>query len=247
MPVTNTKSACLQPFRLLLLYFLPGIIPTIALMLYYLLGSSTVPAIFVFLVVELLVTLPFFFWLMTQQEQQPLRLTNIKQIIEPQQCVSGKKMTLLCTLLLVWAVGCFVMLSSISSLVQEKAFYWLPQWFDLGDYLINPSQYASYYPYVIWYVMIISSIVFPFAEELYFRGYLMQKTNQLGAWSPIINTMLFACYHLWSIWMVPVRVIATLPLYYFVWKERNLFIGVIVHCLLNLVGDVVLVYPLLFG
>jgi len=36
-------------------------------------------------------------------------------------------------------------------------------------------------------------------EELYFRAYLMKKVAFLGRWAWIVNSLLFAVYHLWQI------------------------------------------------
>ncbi|MGC2768676.1 MAG: CPBP family intramembrane glutamic endopeptidase [Candidatus Acidiferrum sp.] len=35
-------------------------------------------------------------------------------------------------------------------------------------------------------------------EELYFRGYLMKKSAFLGKMNGIVNSVLFALYHLWQ-------------------------------------------------
>ena len=35
-------------------------------------------------------------------------------------------------------------------------------------------------------------------EELYFHGYLMKKIGFLGAWAWVVNSALFALYHVWQ-------------------------------------------------
>jgi membrane protease YdiL (CAAX protease family) len=36
-------------------------------------------------------------------------------------------------------------------------------------------------------------------EELYFHGYLMKKIGFLGAWAWVVNSVLFALYHIWQL------------------------------------------------
>ena len=38
-------------------------------------------------------------------------------------------------------------------------------------------------------------------EELYFRGYLLPRISRLGAWAPLVNTVLFSLYHLFTPWL----------------------------------------------
>ena len=241
----NTAQKGLS-IEVITLFLLPCFLPTLALIFYFNIGDRSIPSTFIFLLFELLITLPLLFFIMTKNEGEPLSIKSIKKIVGKQKRVPIGKFILICVASLIWALLCFVLLKNVTSYIQTNLFGWVPQWFSLGDYLHNRSLYASQYPVMIWSGMLVASIAFPFAEEVYFRGYLLQKTNQFGIWSPVINTTLFALYHIWSIWMVPVRIVAIFPMIYFVWKERNLFLGVVVHFLLNFVGDVVLLYPEIF-
>jgi membrane protease YdiL (CAAX protease family) len=38
-------------------------------------------------------------------------------------------------------------------------------------------------------------------EEMYFRGYLLPRISRLGAWAPLVNTVLFSLYHLFTPWL----------------------------------------------
>jgi hypothetical protein len=70
--------------------------------------------------------------------------------------------------------------------------------------------------------------------------------SSLGAWAPLMGGILMSLYHFWSPWLFFVRVIAITPMVYAVWWKRNLFIGIIAHCLLNLIGDVLMSIPMVF-
>lgn len=58
--------------------------------------------------------------------------------------------------------------------------------------------------------------------------------------------MIMSLYHFWSPWMFIIRVISIMPMVYAVWWKRNVTIGIVAHCLLNMIGDVIMNIPLVF-
>jgi membrane protease YdiL (CAAX protease family) len=152
-------------------------------------------------------------------------------------------------LALAWPVAIFTTVgSALNNLLAEGVFTWLPAWFQLGDYLINPDAYTRSIRIATWVLTIVfGSLIGPAVEELYFRGYLLSRINRFGIAAPVIGTVLFAVYHFWSPSLILTRIIAVLPLSYLVWKKKNVYIGIIAHCLLNLVGDSILAIPAVFG
>jgi membrane protease YdiL (CAAX protease family) len=66
-----------------------------------------------------------------------------------------------------------------------------------------------------------------------------------GRWAPFMNVVLFSLYHFWTPWMFLSRVVLLTPMVYLVWWKRNIYIGMIAHCLLNLIGTAVLFAQLL--
>jgi CubicO group peptidase (beta-lactamase class C family)/membrane protease YdiL (CAAX protease family) len=93
--------------------------------------------------------------------------------------------------------------------------------------------------------LVCSGIVAPVVEELYFRGYLLPRIEQLGRWAPVLNVTLFSFHHFWTPLLNPGRVIALLPLVYLVWRKRNIYLGILVHLILNLVSVIVPVTAML--
>ena len=67
----------------------------------------------------------------------------------------------------------------------------------------------------------------------------------LGWAAPLVGSLLMVVYHFWSPWLIPLRLLAILPMVYFVWWKKNIYISVIAHCLLNVVADVVMTAPIL--
>ncbi len=77
-------------------------------------------------------------------------------------------------------------------------------------------------------------VVLPVTEELYFRGYLLPRMpSELKGWAPVVHSALFALYHTWTPWMFLTRAIGVLPLILVVKRKENIYLGIIVHCLLN--------------
>lgn len=91
-----------------------------------------------------------------------------------------------------------------------------------------------------------TSILDPFVEELYFRGYLLLRIDRFKYWAPFIHTILFTVYHFWSPWLIPIRIIALLPMNYLVYWKKDVKIGVVTHVFLNLIGDSILIFPIFF-
>jgi membrane protease YdiL (CAAX protease family) len=60
---------------------------------------------------------------------------------------------------------------------------------DVPDNIYNFPKFALFF-------LLVGNFV---GEELYFRGYLMKKTAFLGRANWIVNSVLFALYHLWQI------------------------------------------------
>ena len=78
------------------------------------------------------------------------------------------------------------------------------------------------------------------AEEVCFRRRLLPRIFRLGGWAPHINILLFSLYHFFTPWQNPGRILAFTPLYYAVWRKRNIYLGMLVHCAGNLVGGVMM-------
>ena len=92
----------------------------------------------------------------------------------------------------------------------------------------------------------LNGVLDPVTEELYFRGYLLPRMSQLGRWAPLLNVVLFSLYHFWSPWQFFSRIAGVTPVAYAVWWKENVYLGVVVHVLLNTIG-VITVMALVVG
>jgi hypothetical protein len=112
---------------------------------------------------------------------------------------------------------------------------WLPAW------LIDPVPLDAAGPIapgvqltLLVTSLVLSGVVAPVVEELYFRGYLLPRIDRLGWLAPLLSAVLFALYHVWALPAAPGRALGFLPIAYFAWRRRNVSLAILVHCLLNL-------------
>ncbi|MBI9093986.1 MAG: CPBP family intramembrane metalloprotease [Sphaerochaeta sp.] len=104
-------------------------------------------------------------------------------------------------------------------------------------------EYLRQYPQNILLITCIAFvalnvIIGPIIEELFFRGYLTSRISRFGKWAPVIVTVLFSLYHLWLPFNNVFRIVIFLPAAYVTWKERNIYISIVFHCLCNLFSTI---------
>src|SRR5690606_31908649 len=137
---------------------------------------------------------------------------------------------------LIWAAAAFVLLDPyLTAPLRRGLLPLLPGQFLPGKYLSHPQLSSGSMRLTDWAGLLLFSLVVPALEELYFRGYLMDRMRSLRHWAPLVSSVLFAVYHVWSPWMIPVRVIAVLPYVWFSYRYRSVWIAITVHTALNLV------------
>ena len=93
---------------------------------------------------------------------------------------------------------------------------------------------------ILWRTIILTYIfngfLAPIVEEIYFRGFLLPRMNRLGKAAPAVNVALFSISHFFSPHEIITRILGILPFTYAVWFKKNIYIGMVVHCTLNLMG-----------
>jgi len=129
--------------------------------------------------------------------------------------------------------GLIITLMTPISAAMEGWFEWIPQSLRLGMGLSESFMRGKLIQtYALHFVFII--FVAPWVEELYFRGFLLPRMpEKAGKAAPVVHSLLFALYHVWSPWMFLARTLALLPLIYVVRWKRNLKLGIFAHWLIN--------------
>lgn len=137
---------------------------------------------------------------------------------------------------LIGILGCtliYVPLYPLGLFLRNHVFQGLPEWyFDPGFGTSDMDLIAKVFLVGIF----IDGIVGPVVEELFFRGYLLPRMAYLKKWAPILNGTLFGLYHFWQphnyLAIIGVGIIIS----YVVWKKKNVFLGIAIHCTLNILG-----------
>jgi membrane protease YdiL (CAAX protease family) len=163
---------------------------------------------------------------------------SLKGILLYRQPIPFRQYAWLVPVLLVWTAIASTLLYFFAESLRQVLFSWWPTWLNLSVFAQNPTRYSSA---VTWAVVILSAILniaVPITEELYFRSYLLPRIPFGRIWSPLWSAVLFSLYHFWLPWDFFGRVIALLPIIYAVQWKQNVYLSILVHCLLNSLGTI---------
>lgn len=232
----------------IMLHLFPGLVLTMGfLVLAPVLVAMELPALLALILLDAFIVLPLMIVILWYAARKERRQGSEQPFIPYRHALPWHTLLLLSLVSLLWAVLVFALVAPSGDWLRTSIFHWVPAWFDLGHYLESPASYRQAAIIVTWWSgLFVTSLAAPVVEEIYFRGYLLPRIDRLGARAPMVNLVLFAVYHFWSIWYAPVRVLALIPMVYLIWFKRCIYIGIIVHVLLNLVGDHLLTLPVLF-
>lgn len=94
---------------------------------------------------------------------------------------------------------------------------------------------------------VFNGLIGPVTEELYFRGFLLPRIDRYGIWAPVLNTLLFSIYHVWTPWRWPQIAVGFLPLALAAWRTRSIYVSMTAHVIINIIFLVVLTAPFIAG
>jgi len=177
----------------------------------------------------LLILLPFELgWLLYEGKRRTGRI-SLQEVVLYRIPIPSWQYLLWVPVLFVVLGLIFTLMIPVDTLLQERFFAWLPA-LDSG---LHPgiSQSALIVTWIM--VAILGVVAGPIVEEMYFRGYLLPRMGYAGKWAPLLHSLMFGLYHIWTPWKFLTRTLGTLPLVYTV-KWRNLNLAIIVHILVNM-------------
>lgn len=156
-----------------------------------------------------------------------------------------KSYVLLIPPLMIWGVLVFLLISAqIEPFLMKHLFSWMPDWFfTLFTRDVRGKSHSPLLLITVLLYMLINPAA-AFVEELYFRGYLLPRLAVTKDWSPAISTVLFSLQHLFSPWQNLSRILAFLPVAYAVLWKKNIYVSTIVHCTLDFVSVLSLLFLL---
>lgn len=85
------------------------------------------------------------------------------------------------------------------------------------------------------------------AEDFYFRAWLMPKMSWMGRPTWIVNGLLFAFYHTFQLWLLPILLMASLTFAFVVWHSKSILPSLILHFVLNFLFSILGMVALIAG
>jgi membrane protease YdiL (CAAX protease family) len=155
-------------------------------------------------------------------------------------------------ILLAYNILLFVVLAPlIQPFIVKALFSWYPERYNFQLYMQgvmqDPSSISAYrgiYVLLSLYIL-LSCILGPLVEELYFRGFLLPRMQKYAKkWAPLINSVLFSLYHFFSPWENLIRIVGIFPMVYVVWRKKDIRFGILTHIILNTFGGIAMLVAL---
>lgn len=217
--------------------------PGILFIIYYIIftpifKNAGFPSFFSLLIGAMFIILPFEFGVILFQGKKLTGKFSFEKVILYREKITTGQYIILSLPLVVWGMIIGVTITApLDDFFITHLFRWLPDWFfvqEMGENLENYSKSILIITVTIGFF--INGIFGPIIEELYFRGFLLPRISRFNFWAPLINTVLFSLYHLFTPWQNVTRILGVGPMVYAVWWKKNIYLGVIVHCAFNIIG-----------
>jgi uncharacterized protein len=233
--------------KVLLLVFIPAI-----LILFFFVGTAAllkeyIPVYLCLLLAIIVILVPFEIAIIGIANKKEYGKFGLQAAFKRHEPMSIWKIIIKSFLLFAWAGFAFTFLQTRENLLLiNSVFKFVPNFLYSTTFI---DQLVTYPKWIIALTcilnLIFNGLIGPIVEELYFRGYMMSRMERFGKATPFIVAILFSLYHLFTPWENITRIIALIPYHFYVWKDKNLYIGMLTHCACNLVGSISL-FSLLF-
>jgi uncharacterized protein len=220
--------------RSILLHLLPGALILMASLAFYPLTATLgLPALLALLLAVIIAAIPAQLGHLLYQGYRRNGRLSLDGVVVFRRRSPLWQYLLFVPLGIIWSFGWYGALSPISDWLTHTLFAWAPDWFLRAD-LATPDRTILMGTLAV--LLLLNGLIGPVIEEMYFRGYLLPRLARYGKAAPWINLGLFTLYHLWQPWLYPTIFVALAALVFPVWWMRNLRIGILIHCALNLIG-----------
>lgn len=211
-----------------ILHLLPGILVGC---FYFLIRPTVVnmgyPSIFALLLAYAFILIPVELGYLLYQGKKKTGRFTLQGIISYRNSIPWWQYLVWVLIIVVASGAIFTLLKPIDAFLQERLFFWVPD----TNYGLDGNYSRNIL--IVTYSMFSIFIGFPtpLVEELYFRGYLLPRMK--GKFATLFHSFLFAVQHVSTPWMIITRTLALLPIVIGV-KKKNIYIGIIVHILVNM-------------
>ncbi len=222
--------------NLTLEHFYMGIIVTLVYVLVapHLLGMGY-PGFGALLFVELFVLTPLVLSHLFVRVQKSAAPRSLRNVIGYRERIGWRRFTAWYVIGLVAIVASYVPLYPVGLFVRDSFFAWLPEWYFNPGYGVTDLDLLAK---LFLVGILVDGLIAPVMEELFFRGYLLPRMEYLKGWAPVINGAFFGLYHFWQPHNLIALVVVGILLSYVVWKTKNVYLGIALHCTINILGAV---------
>lgn len=228
------------PFpKLILLTLLPGMLTALAIFICLPTTSYLgLPPITAYLIPPAMVILPFQLGYLLGTNKQQTGHWGLDRVLAYRAPFPRVQYIVLVPLFTAWSLAIFSLMAPVETWMANNLFAWLP-----GVQYLTPSannlplhQYShSTLTLVFLAGLLCFGILAPVTEEYYFRGHLLPAMEHFGNKAPMVNSALFAAYHLASPWHFPSLLVALLPPIWFSWRYKNVYITLWTQVMTNVI------------
>lgn len=235
------KSSQQSIGKSILLHISPGLLTTAGLLgIKPLMDRAGLPPLMAFLAAVLLIDIPFMLGLMLVEGKKINGKLSLNGIVHYRIKTTWKTFSLI-------FIGGFILLylvitlsAPITAVITEKAFSWMPGWFFFDEFSLYEDFNKNILIFVFSLQLVVTGILLPWVEELYFRGYLLPKISRYRGWAPLIGGLLFGFYHSWQLYDWVAVSLLGIGLAYIVWWKRDIRLGISLHVFANAIIRIML-------
>lgn len=215
-----------------LLQLIPGLasLPVFAILAWMLAGKG-IPNIFALALAILLIEVPVSWVIMIHHVRKEAGRFSLADAFPWRDPVPWWQFLVIGVPLIVFSM---FMVAGIGPQVETALlhgfFGWVPEWFVMRP---DPTMFNGLPRGLLislWALMFFGMVIAGgITQEVYSRGFLLPRTQQLGLLAPAYNALYFAMLHTIAPWAWPVFFLMTVPWAYMVWWRRSIKIGLFIH------------------
>ena len=195
-PLTHPQHSLLKSF---ILHIMPGVLVTISFVLLKSITDSIgYPPLLAFLLAILFIDIPILLGVMLFEGKKQNGRLSLKGVVLYREKISWGMFALIFVGAFVGVYVLVTLITPVNTFLTEKFFSGLPKWIFLDE----QSQYMAFTKNVLVttfaFHLVLTGLVLPWIEELYFRGYLLPRISRFNWWAPVISGLFFGLYHSWQ-------------------------------------------------
>jgi len=178
------------------------------------------PPLLAFLLAILLIDIPVLLGVMFFEGRKQNGKLSLKGVVLYREKIPWGMFALIFIGAFIGVYLLIMLVTPVNAFLTEKLFSALPEWI----FLEEQSQYLVYAKNVLVitfvFQLVLTGIVLPWIEELYFRGYLLPRISRYKWWAPVIGGFFFGLYHSWQPFgFLTAFVLGTALSYIVMWKQ----------------------------